>query len=210
MPVMAKRDYYEVLGVGRGASEAEHDRVVGETVVSEASRHLTGQHRADSAVHVPDRQLRADALAAAARSSRRSSRTSSRAARPPRALQPRNPENRAREVVGRSRGASQQTSRLALCRIATAQVPRCGRRIAENTPIQLKAAQETELRARVRYENGLTNVTEVAEAQRLLAQAEIDNSVARLGVWRALLAAARSSGDLKPFLEQVTNAAKRK
>ena len=23
MPVMAKRDYYEILGVGRGASEAE-------------------------------------------------------------------------------------------------------------------------------------------------------------------------------------------
>ena len=75
------------------------------------------------------------------------------------------------------------------------------RRIAENTPVQLKAAQETELRARARYENGLTNVVEVADAQRLLAQAEVDDSVARLGVWRALLAAARIRGDLKPFLE---------
>lgn len=77
------------------------------------------------------------------------------------------------------------------------------RRIAENTPIQLKAAQETELRARVRYENGLANVTEVAEAQRLLAQAEADDAVARLAVWRALLVTARMQGDLKPFLEQV-------
>ena len=77
------------------------------------------------------------------------------------------------------------------------------RRIAENTPVQLKAAQETELRARARYENGLTNVVEVAEAQRLLAQAEVDDAVARLGVWRALLAAARIQGDIKPFLQRV-------
>jgi outer membrane protein TolC len=74
---------------------------------------------------------------------------------------------------------------------------------AENTPVQLKAAQETELRARVRYENGLANVTEVAEAQRLLAQAEADDAVARLAVWRALLIAARAQGDLQPFLDQV-------
>ena len=78
------------------------------------------------------------------------------------------------------------------------------RSVAENTPVQLKAARETELRARVRYENGLTNVTEVAEAQRLLAQAEADDAVARLAVWRALLIAARAQGDVTPFLEQVT------
>ena len=78
------------------------------------------------------------------------------------------------------------------------------RSMAENTPVQLKAAQETELRARVRYENGLANVTEVAEAQRLLAQAEADDAVARLAVWRALLITARAQGDLTPFLEQVT------
>ena len=35
------------------------------------------------------------------------------------------------------------------------------------------------------------------------AQAEIDDAVARLAVWRALLAAAKLQGDLKPFLEQV-------
>jgi outer membrane protein TolC len=79
------------------------------------------------------------------------------------------------------------------------------RRVAENTPVRLKAAQETELRARVRYENGLTNVVEVADAQRLLAQAEVDDAVARLGVWRALLVAARIRGDLKPFLRMVAD-----
>lgn len=76
------------------------------------------------------------------------------------------------------------------------------RRIAENTPIQLKAARETESRARARYNAGLAAITEVAEAERLLAQAEIDDAVARLNVWRALLATARARGDLKPFLDQ--------
>jgi outer membrane protein len=81
------------------------------------------------------------------------------------------------------------------------------RRIAANTPVQLKAAEETELRARVRYENGLTSVIEVTEAQRLLARAEMEDAVARLNIWRALLAAARVGGDLKPFLQQVAGAA---
>ncbi len=76
------------------------------------------------------------------------------------------------------------------------------RKIAANTEIQLKAAQETLTRAKVRYEYGLTNVVEVADAQRLVAQAEIDSAVAKLVVWRAMLAAAKLQGDLKPFLDQ--------
>jgi hypothetical protein len=44
-------------------------------------------------------------------------------------------------------------------------------------------------------------VAEVADAERLLAQAESDAAVAQLGVWRALLARAQASGDLTPFLE---------
>ena len=79
------------------------------------------------------------------------------------------------------------------------------RRMAENTPIQVKAAQETLERARVRYEYGLANMTEVADAQRLMTQAEIDDSVAKIGIWRALLAVARLGGDLRPFLNQVAN-----
>ncbi len=79
-------------------------------------------------------------------------------------------------------------------------------RIAANTPVQLKAAQESALRARARYDAQLATVTDVAEAQRLLAQAEIDDAVARLGVWRALLAAAAVQGDIKPFVRQVSTA----
>jgi outer membrane protein len=74
------------------------------------------------------------------------------------------------------------------------------RRIAENTPIQLEAARATEQMATARYKAGLGNITEVAEAQRLLTQAEIDHSLAQLGVWRALLGVAAAQGELTPFL----------
>ena len=75
--------------------------------------------------------------------------------------------------------------------------------IARTTPLELKAAVDAESRARARYSSGLTGVTEVADAQRLLAQAEADEAVARLGVWRALLAVSQASGDLEPFLERL-------
>lgn len=74
--------------------------------------------------------------------------------------------------------------------------------IARNTPLELRAATDAESRARARYESGLTSITEVADAQRLLAQAEADAALARLGLWRALLAAAQVRGDLTPFLEK--------
>lgn len=75
-------------------------------------------------------------------------------------------------------------------------------RIARETPNQLRAAQDAERLTRERYKYGLATITEVADAQRLLTQAEIENSVAQLNVWRALLVAARLNGDLKPFLQQ--------
>lgn len=74
------------------------------------------------------------------------------------------------------------------------------RRVAQNTPIQLDAARATEQQATARYKAGLGNIAEVAEAERLLTQAEIDNSLAQLGVWRALLGIAAAQGDVTPFL----------
>lgn len=76
------------------------------------------------------------------------------------------------------------------------------RKIAANNEVQVKAAAETLTRAKVRYEYGLANIVEVADAQRLVAQAEIDAAVAKLAVWRAMLAGAKLQGDLKPFLEK--------
>jgi hypothetical protein len=43
---------------------------------------------------------------------------------------------------------------------------------------------------------------EVADAQRLVTQAEIEDSIARLAVWRAILGMRMAEGDLEPFLQQ--------
>jgi outer membrane protein len=75
--------------------------------------------------------------------------------------------------------------------------------IVRNTPLERQAATEAESRARARYDSGLASIIEVAESQRLLAQADVDDAVARLGVWRALLAEAQVRGDLTPFLDQI-------
>jgi outer membrane protein TolC len=74
------------------------------------------------------------------------------------------------------------------------------RAIAANTPIQLAAAQQTETQARARYQAGLASIIEVADAQSLLAQAEVQDQLARIDVWRALLAQAVAQGTLAPFL----------
>jgi outer membrane protein TolC len=75
------------------------------------------------------------------------------------------------------------------------------RRIAANMPVQLEAARETEQQATARYKSGLGTLIEVAEAQRLHTQAEIDSALARLNIWRALLALAIAQGDVASFLQ---------
>jgi outer membrane protein TolC len=75
------------------------------------------------------------------------------------------------------------------------------RRVAENTPIQLTSARTLEQQARARYDAGLADIIEVADAQRLLLQAEVSDAVARLGVWRALLTDAAARGDLSDLLK---------
>jgi outer membrane protein len=74
------------------------------------------------------------------------------------------------------------------------------RRIAANTPIQVSAADAATQQAGARYQAGLGTIVEVADAQRLLTQAQIDDALARLGVWRALLGVAAATGDIQPFL----------
>jgi outer membrane protein TolC len=75
------------------------------------------------------------------------------------------------------------------------------RRVAENTPIQLSSARTLEQQARARYDAGLADIVEVADAQRLLLQAEVGDAVARLAVWRALLTDAAARGDLTDLLK---------
>jgi outer membrane protein TolC len=72
--------------------------------------------------------------------------------------------------------------------------------VAQETPTELKAARQTEIQSRARYDAGLATVVEVADAESLLAQAEMEDAMARLNIWRALFKVAYAQGDLKPFL----------
>ena len=76
-------------------------------------------------------------------------------------------------------------------------------RAAQNTPFQLAAARATHQQATARYQAGLSGILDVADAQRLLTQAEIDDVIAKLNVWRGLLLIATAQGDLDPFLQRV-------
>jgi outer membrane protein len=78
------------------------------------------------------------------------------------------------------------------------------RRIAANTPLQVSAARAAVQQATARYQAGLGNIDEVAEAQRLLTQAEIDDALARLSVWRSLLGIAAAAGDIQPFVAEAS------
>jgi len=77
------------------------------------------------------------------------------------------------------------------------------RRVSANTPVAVSAARAAAGQATARYQAGLGNIDEVAEAQRLLTQAEIDDALARLAVWRGLLGVALAGGDIEPFLGEV-------
>ena len=73
--------------------------------------------------------------------------------------------------------------------------------VAQQTPIELRAARDSETQSRARYEASLANLVEVAESEGLLAQAEMDDAVAKLTVWRSLFELAYAQGDLQPFLD---------
>lgn len=75
--------------------------------------------------------------------------------------------------------------------------------VAHNTPDALQAARDAEKQTTARFQAQLATADDVAQAQRLLVQAETDDALARLDVWRALLFTAYANGDLAPFLAQL-------
>jgi outer membrane protein TolC len=87
--------------------------------------------------------------------------------------------------------------------IALAQL-RGAREIVENTPVEVLAARDATQQATARYQSGLGTIDQVAEAQRLLTQAEIDDALAHLAVWRALSGLATAAGDLQPFIVEAS------
>ena len=78
------------------------------------------------------------------------------------------------------------------------------RRVAANTPIEVSSARTALGQATARYQSGLAPIDDVAQAQRLLVQAQIDDALARLNVWRALLQIAAARGELQPFLTEAS------
>ena len=74
--------------------------------------------------------------------------------------------------------------------------------LAQTTPVLVASAKTGLEQIRARYQSGLGTALEVADAQRRLTQAEIDDSLARLSIWRARLAVYVAAGDLTPFLRE--------
>ncbi len=56
------------------------------------------------------------------------------------------------------------------------------RKVVANTPVELSSATAANQQANARYQAGLGTIVEVADAQRLLTEAQIDDALARLGV----------------------------
>jgi outer membrane protein len=84
--------------------------------------------------------------------------------------------------------------------VALAQL-KTARLVAQQTPVELAAARAAETQSRTRYASSLATLIEVADAEGLLAQAEMDDAVARINVWRSLFDLADAQGDLKPFFD---------
>jgi outer membrane protein TolC len=76
------------------------------------------------------------------------------------------------------------------------------RRVAGDTPIEVSSAQTALEQATARYRAGLAPIDDVAQAQRLLVQARIDDALARLNVWRAKFQVATARGDLQPVIAE--------
>ncbi|MFL6414195.1 MAG: TolC family protein, partial [Bryobacteraceae bacterium] len=78
------------------------------------------------------------------------------------------------------------------------------RRIAAETPKEVGDARTGFAQANAQYRSGLATIVALAEAQRLLAQAEIDDSLAKLAVWRAVLQVQTAQGDISSFLKEAS------
>ncbi len=81
--------------------------------------------------------------------------------------------------------------------------------IAKEARISLDSSRAAADQAQARYRAGLYTVDPVAEALRLLAQADSDNSVAQIEVWRAKLLVARAIGAVGPLLNEISEAGAR-
>ena len=71
--------------------------------------------------------------------------------------------------------------------------------IARLTPAALTAARNAETQQRARFQSGLASVVDVTVAEAALVQAESQQAIADLNVWRAIGAYAAATGDFAPL-----------
>ncbi len=76
-------------------------------------------------------------------------------------------------------------------------------RIADKSPVLLKAAKDVYQGLKLSYETGLIDYTRLAQAQYDLFKAEINDANMRLQLWRSLLGVAVAKGDLRVFTDQL-------
>jgi outer membrane protein len=79
-------------------------------------------------------------------------------------------------------------------------------KIAAQARISMDSSRAALSQAQARYKAGLYGIDPVAEALRLLAQAEAEDALARVDIWRARMLQARSVGDIEPLMTEVTEA----
>ncbi len=103
--------------------------------------------------------------------------------------------------------AQQQDLNLVVQNLSTEDVKarfqiRTAMALAANMPVQVAAADMATKQAQARYQTGLGSVAQVAEANTVLAQSRMQEAIARVGVWRAMLQVSAVHGDLKPFMAE--------
>ncbi|MCD9019856.1 TolC family protein [Parachryseolinea silvisoli] len=72
----------------------------------------------------------------------------------------------------------------------------------QEAPQQYNAASDAYTQKNVLYKNGLTTIVDLQQSMYALNRAEIDQSVAYVNVWQALLLKAAASGDFTLFINQ--------
>jgi outer membrane protein TolC len=90
----------------------------------------------------------------------------------------------------------QDTNRELQRRVEVARHERdAARDVATQARVMAEVARQVAAQAQARYQAGLTGITEVADAERRLAQADIDLGLADLAIWRAQLILAHAAAD---------------
>ena len=73
------------------------------------------------------------------------------------------------------------------------------RALARLTPASLDAARAAQQQQRARFVSSIASITDVTTTTAALAQAESEDAIARINVWRALADLAAAQGDMTPF-----------